>query len=314
MGVVYLARHLVLGRMVALKMILSGIHASDQSILRFYTEAKAVAVLDHPNIVRVFEIGIHNDLPFFTLEYVRGGSLSEKVRHSPLAARDAAAIVEKIARGVACAHANGILHGDLKPDNILLTETGEPRITDFGLAKRIDEGDGPTISGAIMGSPGYMSPEQASGEAKQLTIHTDIYSTGATLYRVVTGKPPFQAANVMDTLRQIIDRAPVSPRELTADLPRDLETIILKCLQKDPNRRYDSATALADDLRAFLNREPITATPEANGKRTERTVRRSVHTLPTWLFAACFGAAIAAIIVASLFLWYDPDYAAYWDR
>src|SRR5262245_27259422 len=300
MGVVYKARHLNLNRIVALKMILAGGHASPEDLQRFLTEAEAVAALQHPNIVQIFEAGHHNGLPFFTLEYVDGGTLTGWVREHPLPAAQAAHLVEQLARGVAYAHDKGIVHRDLKPDNILLgagrsqagtPETEDwvqppnvtladdrrtppvPKITDFGLAKRVKGGSGVTHTGAVMGTPSYMAPEQAEGK-KNVGAAADVYALGAILYRLVTGRPPFQAATPLDTVMQVVSDEPISPRHPQPKLPKDLETICLKCLQKDPAKRYASADALADDLARFLSEEPIQARPVGPVERAVKWARR----------------------------------------
>jgi formylglycine-generating enzyme required for sulfatase activity/tRNA A-37 threonylcarbamoyl transferase component Bud32 len=292
MGVVYRARHLALGRVVALKMIRSAEHASSEEMARFLAEARAVAALSHPNIVPVYEIGQDGGLPWFTMEYVEGGSLGQLVKDGPLPAREAARLVEQIARGVACAHAAGIVHRDLKPENVLLAGSGvasaprastpgadatglTPKITDFGLARRLESDHALTRTGAVLGTPAYMAPEQASGKGKGAGPAADVWAVGAVLYRVLTGRPPFLAATDFDTLIQVIDSEPVAPRQLNPVVPRDLETICLKCLQKGPAKRYASAEDLADDLRRFLAGEPIRARPVGAVERTAKWVRRN---------------------------------------
>jgi WD40 repeat protein len=258
MGVVYKARHTRLGRVVALKMILGGAIADQDDLARFETEASAASQLQHPNIVALFEVGTHAGQPFFSMEYVHGSSLAQMVGRGALLPRVAAQYIELTARAVHYAHGRGIIHRDLKPANILITEAGQPKITDFGLAKRIDVEKGQTRSGAIVGTPSYMAPEQASG-SKGLTIAADVYSLGAVLYELLTGFPPFKADSPFDTLLQVIDRDPELPRKRNPGIDRDLETICLKCLEKDPHRRYPNAEALADDLHRYLHSEPISA-------------------------------------------------------
>jgi serine/threonine-protein kinase len=275
MGVVYKARHLKLNRVVALKMILAGSHSSAKERVRFLSEAEAVAKLDHPNIVRLHEIGTHEGHPFFTLEYVEGGTLIDKVRDNPMTASEAATLVERIARGVACAHGNGIVHRDLKPENVLIGKDGTPRITDFGLAKRAESGEGLTASGAIMGTPSYMAPEQASGRTKEVGPAADVWALGATLYRLVTGRPPFHAATPIDTMKQVVDEEPLFVRQLAPIVPADVETICHKCLQKDPAKRYTTANDLAEDLRRWLDGEPILARPVGPIERTIKMVKRN---------------------------------------
>jgi WD40 repeat protein len=274
MGVVYLARHLALDRTVALKMILHGDHAGTANLERFLAEAQAVARLQHANIVQIFESGQYAGLPYFTLEYIAGGSLADKVRQQPLAPREAAQLALELARGIGYAHERGIIHRDLKPENVLLAPDGTPKITDFGLAKRVESGGNLTSAGAILGTPSYMSPEQASGNRAAVGPASDVYSLGAILYRLLTGRPPFQAATPLDTLLLVISTEPVPPSQLQPTVPRDLETIALKCLQKEPGRRYASALALAEDLTRFLAGEPVQARPVSAVERAVKWVRR----------------------------------------
>jgi tetratricopeptide (TPR) repeat protein len=292
MGVVYKARQPQLNRIVALKMILAGVHAGATHLQRFRTEAEAIARLQHPNIVQIYEVGEENGLPFFSLEFCAGGSLSRKLRGTPLPPRDAAALVEPLARAMHVAHERGVIHRDLKPGNILLApaasgpeETGvpglgTPKITDFGLARKLDgepggSGSGDlTASGAVMGTPSYMAPEQAAGKVKELGPACDIYALGAILYECLTGRPPFLAVTDLQTVQQVIDDEPVPPTQLQRHTPRDLQTICLKCLQKDPRKRYVTALALAEDLHRFRNREPIAARPVSGAERLVRICRR----------------------------------------
>jgi WD40 repeat protein/tRNA A-37 threonylcarbamoyl transferase component Bud32 len=274
MGVVYKARQARLNRLVALKMILAGAHAGEQELARFRTEAEAVARLQHPNVVQIHEVGEHQGLPFFSLEFCPGGSLDRKVRGTPQPPREAARLAELLARAMDAAHRAGIIHRDLKPANVLLAADGTPRITDFGLAKKLDEAVGQTASGAVMGTPSYMAPEQAQGEAGRVGPAADVYALGAVLYELLTGRPPFKAATSLDTMLQVLTDEPVSPRRLLSGLPRDLETICLKCLAKRPAQRYASAGALADDLRRFLGGEPIQARPVGGWERAWKWCRR----------------------------------------
>jgi tRNA A-37 threonylcarbamoyl transferase component Bud32 len=264
MGVVYKARHEKLNRFVAVKMILSGGHANHEELARFHTEAEAIARLQHPNIVQIHEIGEHDGRPFFSLEFCPGGSLERKLAGaSSLLPVEAARLVETLAGAVEAAHRQHVLHRDIKPANVLLAADGQPKLTDFGLAKKMDE-TGQTASGAIMGTPSYMAPEQAGGKAKESGPAADVYSLGAILYRCLTGQPPFHAATVMDTLIQVIGDEPVPPRRCNAKIDRDLEAICLKCLVKDPRGRYVTAAALAEDLARFragdrlLHARPLT--------------------------------------------------------
>jgi serine/threonine protein kinase len=260
MGVVYRARQTSLNRLVALKMVLTGGHAGQAELARFRTEAEAVAQLQHPNVVQIYEVGDHCGLPYFALEYCDGGSLEKQLAGTPLAARPAAQLVETLARAVQAAHRQGIIHRDLKPANVLLTADRTPKITDFGLAKKL-EAAGQTASGAILGTPSYMAPEQAGGKTREVGPAADVYALGAILYELLTGRPPFKAATPLDTMLQVLSDEPVSPRRLQPKVPRDLETICLKCLAKDPPKRYGSAEDLAADLGRFLTGLPIRARP-----------------------------------------------------
>jgi WD40 repeat protein len=291
MGVVYQARQVPLNRVVALKMVLAGEHAGPEDLVRFLAEAEAVASLQHPHIVQIFELGRHAGLPFFALEYVEGGSLHHKLRGAPLPPREAAQLVETLARAMHAAHERGIIHRDLKPANVLLDKEGRPKITDFGLAKRVEGGAGLTQSGAILGTPSYMAPEQAAGKGKAVGPAADVYALGATLYELLTGRPPFKAGTALDTVLQVLSEEPVPPRRLQPTTPRDLETICLKCLQKAPSRRYASAAALAEDLRRFLAGEPIRARPVGPWGQVVKWARRrpAVATLLAVVAVAAVG-------------------------
>ena len=291
MGVVYKARQRGLNRIVALKMILSGGHASDQELSRFRTEAEAVARIQHPNIVQIYEIGNEGGLPYFSLEFVDGGSLAGQIKGVPQAPRNVARLVHLLAGAVDCAHRAGVIHRDLKPANILMTHDGVPKITDFGLAKRLEEQVGQTYSGSILGTPGYMSPEQAEGRNEEVGQPADVYALGVILYELVTGRIPFHAPTALETLELVRTREPVAPSELQPAIPRDLETICLKCLQKDRRQRYENAGALAEDLRRFLNQEPILARPVSRAERAWRWCRRNPR-------LAIMGAAMALVVVA----------------
>jgi serine/threonine protein kinase/lipoprotein NlpI len=274
MGVVYKARHRALKRLVALKMILAGPYAGPEQLARFRIEAEAAARLQHPNLVQIYEVGEQEGRPYLALEFVAGGSLDKKLNGTPMPAPRAAQLVEALARAIDAAHQAGIIHRDLKPANVLLTADGTPKITDFGLAKRLDESAGETASGTVIGTPSYMAPEQARGQSKHIGPAADVYALGAILYELLTGRPPFKAASVLDTLAQVIDDEPVRPRQLQSKTPRDLETICLKCLQKEPHKRYPSAQALADDLGRFLRGEPIQARPTPTWQRGLNWARR----------------------------------------
>src|SRR5271163_2072038 len=238
MGVVYRARQTSLNRPVALKMILAGQLANDTDVKRFYTEAEAAANLDHPGIVPIFEVGQHEGQHYFSMGFVEGQSLSQRLADGPLPAREAAELIRRASEAIEYAHQHGVIHRDLKPANILLDSNGNPRVTDFGLAKRMQGDSGLTGSGQIMGTPSYMPPEQASGKGRDVGPAADVYALGATFYALLTGRPPFQAATTMDTVLQVIGDEPVPPRRLNRSIPRDLETIALKCLKKNPSRRY----------------------------------------------------------------------------
>jgi eukaryotic-like serine/threonine-protein kinase len=259
MGVVYKARQLGLNRVVALKMILAGANASQQDLNRFRAEAEAVAQLGHPNIVQIYEIGEQGGCPFLALEYVGGGSLAQHLDGTPVGPNQAAGLVLDLARAVHHAHEKGIVHRDLKPANVLLLSDGTPKIADFGLAKRAGSNQAHTQTGDILGSPSYMAPEQAAGAIDKVGPPTDVYALGVILYELLTGRPPFKGATLMETFEQVREHDPVPPRFLQPKTPRDLETICLKCLEKSPQRRYASAAALADDLQAFRVGDPIAA-------------------------------------------------------
>jgi serine/threonine-protein kinase len=274
MGVVYLARQEKLNRPVALKMILAGGHASDAQRARFLAEAEAVAAVQHPGIVQVYEFGAQDGQPYFALEYCPGGSLADTLAGTPLPPAEAAALVGKVARAVQAAHAAGVVHRDLKPGNVLLGADGSPKVTDFGLARRADTASGVTATGAILGSPSYMAPEQAAGHGKAVGPAADVYALGAILYECLTGRPPFRAATPVDTIMQVVRDEPVPPSRLVPKLPRDLETVCLKCLRKDPAHRYPSAAALADDLGRFLDGRPVVARPVPAWERAWRAAKR----------------------------------------
>ena len=275
MGTVYKARHLALDRVVALKMILRGALADRDAVERFRIEAQAVARLRHPNIVPIFEVGEHAGQPFFSIEYLEGGSLQQKLEGTPQAPRDAARMAELLARAVHHAHEQRVIHRDLKPANVLLAADGTPKLTDFGLAKRIEDVDqNQTGAGAVLGTPTYMAPEQAAGLTREVGPSADIYSLGAIFYDLLTGRPPLRGTTLLDTLQMVRTAEPVPPRRLQPKVPHDLQTICLKCLEKDPRRRYASAEALADDLHRFLEGRPTTARPVSAPERAWKWARR----------------------------------------
>lgn len=261
MGVVFRARQTSLNRIVALKMILAGTFASDEEVKRFHLEAEAAAQLDHPGIVPVYEVGRHEGHHYFSMGFVDGISLARRLIDGPLPPREAAEIVRQVAEAVQYAHTKGVIHRDLKPGNILIDQKGVPRVTDFGLAKRLESGSDLTGTGQILGTPSYMPPEQAAGQMSAVGPLSDVYSLGAILFCTLTGRPPFQSANPLDTLLQVQRQEPVSLRSLNEKIPADLETIALKCLDKSPARRYQSAQELADELSRYLNGHPILARP-----------------------------------------------------
>ena len=282
MGVVYKTRQISLNRTVAVKMILAGQFASAADVQRFRAEAEAVARLQHPNIVAIHEIGERDGQPYFSMEYVEGQNLGEVVGRTPLPPRQAAKYMQTIAEAMHYAHQHGILHRDLKPSNVLIDQNGQPRITDFGLAKRIHSdsqlstlNSQLTQSGQVLGSPNFMPPEQASGKRGQVGPHSDIYSMGAILYYLLSARPPFVAEELTETLQQVVNEEPPSPRLLNPGVPRDLETICLKCLSKDPERRYQTAQALAEELGRFLRDEPILARPIGATGKAWRWCRRN---------------------------------------
>jgi eukaryotic-like serine/threonine-protein kinase len=305
MGVVYKARDLKLQRLVALKMILAGSHASASELARFRIEAEAIARLKHPNIVQIYEIGAHEGLPYFSLELVEGGSLAKKLEHQPRPPKQSAQIAETLARAMQAAHEHGVIHRDLKPANVLVDHGWVLKITDFGLARKLDESV-QTHSGAVMGTPSYMAPEQASGQVHAIGPAADIYALGALLYELLTGRPPFKAATSVDTLVQVVHDEPVPPRQLQPKTPLDVETICLKCLQKSPARRYASAAELAEDLRRFQAGEPIVARPVSTLERGWRLAKRR----PTVAGLLAGIVVVTAISLLSLFiLWQSAEVA-----
>ncbi|MFL5241139.1 MAG: protein kinase domain-containing protein [Gemmataceae bacterium] len=309
MGVVYKARQLRLNRIVALKMIRAGVHASPELLARFHIEAETLAKLQHPNIVQIYEVGEYTGCPYIAMEFVDGGSLHDLLANNQAPPRAAAELTETLARAMHAAHLRGIVHRDLKPANILIRKAEHsnsksqnspiegfgfnvsaftPKVTDFGLAKHLAENKGHTATGEVVGTPNYMAPEQASGRLRDIGPPTDVYALGAILYELLTGRPPFEGQGGMDTLRRVLSEEPPAPSRLRPKLPRDLETICLKCLEKEPAKRYQTAENLADDLRRFLNREPITARPSGVSERFLKWVRRR----PLW--AALIGVVIGA--------------------
>lgn len=305
MGVVYKARHAGLGRLVALKMILSGEYASPAEVARFRAEAEAAARLDHANIVPIYEVGEHQGRPFYTMKLFEG-SLARGQGSGGRSQQEAARLVETVARAVHHAHQRGVLHRDLKPGNVLLDEEGRPAVGDFGLARRAEGDARMTQSGAIVGTPAYMPPEQARGE-RGLTVAADVYSLGAILYELLTGRPPFAGATALDTVLQVLEKEPAPPRSLVAGVDRDLETVALKCLEKDPARRYASAQALADELARWRRGEPIEARRGGAAYRLWKWARRRPGAA---LLSGAAAAVLAAILVLGGLLWRNAEQRA----
>jgi tRNA A-37 threonylcarbamoyl transferase component Bud32 len=303
MGVVYKARQLSLNRTVALKMILAGELATPEARQRFRTEAEAAANLQHQNIVAIHEVGEHEGQQYFSMDFVDGKNLAEIVRGNPLSAEQAASYVKSIAEAVHFAHQRGILHRDLKPQNVLIDADDRPRITDFGLAKRVDIDSGLTRTGDVIGSPSYMPPEQASSQWAEVGPQSDVYSLGAILYELLTGRPPFRGATTWETICQVLQTPPVSLRKLNPDVPQDLETICLKCLEKPPERRYHSARELAEELGRFLNHAPIHARPVSLPRRAAFWATRH-----PWTIAAAAALLVIGLVVLSYGLWAETRF------
>jgi tRNA A-37 threonylcarbamoyl transferase component Bud32 len=295
MGIVYKARQLKLNRVVALKMILAGDYAGPAELARFQTEAETLARLQHPNIVQIYEVGECQGLPYFSMEFCLGGSLDDKLDGTRWQPQPAARLVQTLARAVHAAHQVRVVHRDLKPQNVLLTADGQPKVTDFGLAKKLDE-TGHTPSDAILGTPSYMAPEQAGAKSKEVGPAADVYALGAILYQLLVGRPPFKAATPLDTVLQVLTEEPVSVRRLQLKVPRDLATICHKCLEKDPGKRYASAEALAEDLRRFAAGEPILARPVGRVERSWRWCRRNPALAVSGALAAAALAAVLALV------------------
>ncbi len=308
MGVVYKAWHLRLQRPVALKMVLAGAFARPAERERLLREAAAVAGLQHANIVQVHDVGDHDGRPYFTMEFIEGGSLAQQLTGTPQPADQAAALVATLAEAVQVAHQGGIVHRDLKPANILLTADGTPKVSDFGLARRLEDDSGLTQSGAPLGTPSYMAPEQAQGQRDAVGPAADVYALGAILYELLTGRPPFRAETAAATLQQVLTAEPVPPARLNPRVPRDLDTICLKCLQKEPRRRYASAAALAEDLRRFERGEPITARPLGRLGRLARWARRRPTTAA--LTGTLLAVALLTLALVGSWLWVNGQRTA----
>jgi WD40 repeat protein len=296
MGVVFKARQRGLGRVVALKMILGGQFATPAEVARFRAEAENAARLDHPGIVPIYEVGEHDGLPFFSMKLIEGQSLARCRERFAADPRAAAGLVRDVAEAVHHAHQRGVLHRDLKPANVLVDAAGRPHVTDFGLARRLGQGAGLTHSGALVGTPGYMAPEQAGGRAEPLTTATDVYGLGALLYELLAGRPPFEGETPLDVLAKVLTQEPLPPSRLRPGVPADLEVICLKCLRKEPARRYASAAELAEELRRYLEGEPIRARPAGGLERAWRWVKRRPSAAA--LLAVSAVALLALVVVA----------------
>jgi eukaryotic-like serine/threonine-protein kinase len=294
-GVVFKANQIAIDRIVAVKVLISCERASGPELERFRYEARAAGALNHPNVVRVFEVGECNWGPYVVLEYVSGGTLSRFIRHRPQPAKQAVAMVRQLTDAIAAAHEHGIIHRDIKPSNVLLGDV--PKLTDFGLAKLLNLDSSQTQSGMILGTPSYMAPEQARG-SKSIDARTDVYGIGALLYDMLTGRPPFQAAQPIDTIFEVVNHPPIPPRMLDQSIPRDLEAVCLKCLEKEPSKRYASARDLRDDLDRFLNGLPTIARPVGFSGRTWKLARR--HPLTSVLVLALIVGATVSLIALSV--------------
>lgn len=302
MGIVYKARQIGLNRLVALKMIRSAELADAEERERFQREALAVAQLQHPNVVQIYEVGEHQGCPYFSLELVEGGNLDRHLNREPQSPRTAAEQVEVLARAVHVAHEHGLIHRDLKPANVLIAEDGTLKVTDFGLVKKVGDESGQTQTGAIVGTPSYMAPEQA-GASGDVGPAADLYALGTILYEMLTGRPPFKGTSLLQTLEQVRHQEPVPPRQLQPSIPKDLETICLKCLNKEPGKRYDTALSLANDLRAFLENRPIQARPISLRERTVKWMRRdpALATLAGVICASVVLLSIALLVAVSYY-------------
>ena len=297
MGIVYKARHLRLKRLVALKVIRYGRHRNPEDLARFQIEAEVVARLNHPNIVRIYEIGKAGRVPFVALELLEGGTLKDRLAGTPQPLRETAVLLCTLARAIHAAHVEGVLHRDIKPSNVLFDRDGTPKIADFGLAKRMDVEEGETITGQVIGTPSYMAPEQAQGWAPEIGHAADIYSLGAILYEMLTGRPPIKGETQAETLKLVLEEEPVSPSQLRPKVSFDLETICLKCIARDPRKRYASALSLAEDLARFLEGEPILARRTPFWERADKLAQRHK------VIASAMASGIVAIgLAVSLFL------------
>ncbi len=300
MGVVYKARQINLNRLVALKMILAGAHAGPVALARFHREAQAVASLQHSDIVQIHDIGQADGLPYFSLEFIDGGSLAARIGGRPQHIRQAASTISILACAIHAAHREGIVHRDLKPANILLTADGRPKITDFGLAKRLGDDTDRTRTGNIVGTPDYMAPEQVRGEADLAGPKVDQHALGSILYELLTGHPPFLGSTPSDTIEQVRTQEPVPPSRLRPNVPRDLENICLKCLQKEPHRRYPDALALAEDLDRFLEGRPVLARHISAVEHLGRRCRRNPRV--AGLVVAVLALFVTVVTISTVFV------------
>ncbi|MGV3485242.1 MAG: serine/threonine-protein kinase [Planctomycetaceae bacterium] len=303
MGVVFRAHQISLDREVAVKMILRGRLASDIDLSRFMSEASATARLQHPNIVPVYEVGDIEGRPFFSMKLIDGATLGERLADGPLPEREAAKLLAGISRAIGFAHRQGVLHRDLKPSNILIDSDGTPMVTDFGLAKRFGVENDLTRSGIVVGTPSYMSPEQAGGRRESIGPASDIYSLGCVLYHTLTGRPPLVADSVMELVMLVMEQDPIPPRALRPRLDRDLEMIVIRCLQKPPDLRYDTADELADDLEAFLRDERVAASSGRFEQVLSRLFRETHHApvLENWGMLWMWHSMV--LLIASLLTW-----------
>jgi serine/threonine-protein kinase len=292
-GVVFRARQRSLNRTVALKVINLGQWASEAHVKRFRREALSAARLNHPRIVPIYEVGERDGACYFGMGFIEGGQLDEAVKRAPMSIRQSAELIAKVARTVHYAHEHGILHRDIKPGNILLDQQGEPHLTDFGLARLVESESTVTCTLEVLGTPSYMAPEQAAGNNAQLTCATDVYSLGAVLYQLLTGHPPFAGGTTYETIRLLLDTEPRRPRLLNAKIDRELSTICLRCLEKDPKRRYSSALALAEDLEHWLKHEPICAKRSGFFTRGRKWVRRKPANAALIAALAALAAAVS---------------------
>ena len=300
MGVVWKAKQHALDRIVAVKMIRGGALAGADDVQRFHAEAQAAANLKHPNIVSIHEVGEHEGQHYYSMDFIEGKTLADICHGKPMNAREAAELLRTVCDAVHFAHQRGVLHRDLKPHNLMLDAEGKPHVLDFGLAKRLDDDQSLTMSGAVLGSPSYMAPEQAQGRNDRVGPHTDVYALGAILYQMLTGRAPFLANTAAETMMQVVQREPGAPSKSNHDIPRDLETICLKCLEKEPARRYATARELCDELGRFLKGEPIHAQPASVARKAVMWLRQH----PGWLAGAA-ALFVFGLLCAVFFLYQE---------